>query len=266
MSFLENFLNSPLWLQAFFFFLQGSIFGSFANVLIYRLPREEKISLLKKSFCPSCKTPIPFYLNIPILSFFFLLGKCLNCKKKISIQYPLVELLMALIFLFLFLHIGWKWWLLESLIFGFMLLVASFIDLEKMIIPDSLTLGGIGLGLVAAFLNPEREFLPALYGVLLGGGFLLFVAWAYFAFRKQEGMGGGDIKMMGWIGAVLGFKSCFSVLLLSSILGSVIGASILLLQRNKSLKTHIPFGPYLALGALAYVFFGESLSLNFFFP
>lgn len=259
---LENILLLPTGLMTAFFFLQGSFFGSFANVLIYRMQKEEPLDLLKASHCPNCSYKIPFYLNIPILSWFLLRGHCKNCGEKFSFRYPLVEFLMATLFALLFLAIGWKWFLLEALIFGFMLLVASFIDWDQMILPDSFTLSGIALGLLGAALNPERLFMPSLYGVLLGGGFLLFVSFTYYLLRKQEGMGGGDIKMLAWIGALLTWESLPFVVLISCVMGSVLGLGLMLQSNKKSLQTALPFGPFLAFSSLLYIFL-EKWSVGF---
>ena len=250
----DFFLSLNIYWQVLVFFFYGAVFGSFANVLIYRLQQEKPISLFKASFCPHCSSPIPFYWNVPIISWFLLKGSCFKCSGKISFRYPLVEFLMAVMFPLLFFMIGWKWFLIEALIFGFALLVASFIDWDKMILPDSLTLSGIGIGLLGAFLNPERSFMDAVLGVLFGGGILILIAYFYYLIRKKEGMGGGDVKMLAWIGAVLGWKSLFFVLFCSCVLGSVLGAGMIMLQSNKKvLQTEFPFGPYLALSAFVFI-------------
>ena len=240
-----------------FFFIQGSFFGSFANVLIYRMQKKEPLDLFKKSYCPNCLYNIPFYLNIPILSWFILRGLCRNCEKPFSFRYPLVEFLMALIFSLLFLTVGWKWFLLEALFFAFALTVASFIDWDQMILPDSLTLLGLLIGLIGAWLNPERAFVSALFGAFFGGGVLLLVSYSYFVLRKKEGMGGGDIKMMAWIGAVLGWPSLSFIILSSCVIGSLVGGGMIWLGGKKLLQTAFPFGPFLAFSALIYIFLNE---------
>ena len=251
---IDNILQLPVWEQAVFFFIFGSMFGSFANVLIYRMQKQEPLNLLKRSFCPNCKYLIPFYLNLPILSWFLLRGRCQNCKECFSFRYPLVEFLMASLFALLFLHIGWEWFLLESLLFAFALVVVSFIDLDQMILPDSFTLSGMVVGLVGATLNPERLFLDSFIGFFLGGFILLFIAYIYHFIRKQEGIGGGDIKLLAWIGAVLGWKSIPFVLITSSFLGTIVGVFLILCDKKFHFKTAIPFGPYLAIAALFYIF------------
>lgn len=166
---------------------------------------------------------------------------------------------MGLMFAAIFYYQGWNWLLLEYLIFAFALITASVIDLDHMILPDEFTLSGIVIGLVGSLLNPEREFLPALFGMLIGGGFLWAIAALYVAIRKQEGMGGGDIKLLAWIGAVLGWKSIPFVILSFSVIGSLVG--IFFMFRTKAgLNTAIPYGPFLAGGALLYIFGGHWLA------
>lgn len=171
---------------------------------------------------------------------------------------------MTMLFLAAYLSVGWSWTLLEYLVFIFSLVTVSFIDLDHMILPDTFTLSGIGIGLVGALLNPERDFYDSVFGVLLGGGFLWAIAYLYFVIRKREGMGGGDIKLLAWIGAVLGWQAIPLVILVASLLGSVVGIGLALLATKRSAASTddtelatfaIPFGPFLALGALLYLLF-----------
>ena len=243
----------------FFFFALGAIFGSFANVVIFRLPRDESV-VKPRSYCYSCKTPIKWYDNIPIFSWFILRGKCRHCGAKFSFRYPLVEIITGVLFLLSYHYAGLTWNLLEYLLFVFGLVVCTFIDLDHMILPDEFTLSGIVIGLIGAALNPQREFLDAFFGVLMGGGFLWGMAYIYFLFTKQEGMGGGDIKLLAWIGALLGWKAIPFVIMSSAIIGSVVG--LFMARKQKAgLKTVIPFGPYLALGAVLYLFGGQTIAL-----
>lgn len=245
----------------------GLCLGSFANVVILRLPEGKSVAL-PRSACPDCQTPIKWYDNIPVLSYVILKGKCRSCKKTISIQYPIVELTMAALFLFVAMSVGFKWTLLEYLIFVFGLVVVSFIDLKHYIIPDVFSLSGIVIGLLGAAINPEREFLSSLWGVLMGGGFLWLIAYLYLVIRKQDGMGGGDIKLLAWIGAVLGWPAIPFVILSSSILGSLVGA-IVMFRTKDGLQTVLPFGPFLALGSVLYLLGGHKLAfayLTLFFP
>ncbi|MGE5086925.1 MAG: prepilin peptidase, partial [Bacillota bacterium] len=213
-----------------------------------------------RSYCYSCKTPIKWYDNIPILSWFILRGKCRHCGAKFSFRYPLVEIITGVLFALSYHYAGISWNLLEYLIFIFGLVVCTFIDLDHMILPDEFTLSGIVIGLVGAALNPQREFLDAFFGVLMGGGFLWGMAYVYYLMTKNEGMGGGDIKLLAWIGALLGWKAIPFVIMSSAIIGSVVGLLAARKQRA-GLKTVIPFGPYLALGAVIYLFGGQTIAL-----
>lgn len=244
------------------FFILGAIFGSFGNVVIYRLPKEESV-VKPRSYCYNCKKTIKWYDNIPILSWFILHGRCRNCGAKFSFRYPLVEIIMASLFALSYHYVGFSWSLLEYLIFIFGLVVCTFIDFDHMILPDEFTLSGIVIGLIGAALNPHREFMDAFLGVLMGGGFLWGMAYVYYLLTKNEGMGGGDIKLLAWIGALLGWKAIPFVIMSSAIVGSVVG--IVMSRKQKAgLKTVIPFGPYLALGAIFYLFGGETIALWYF--
>lgn len=249
------------------FFLFGSMLGSFANVIIYRLPLGKSV-VTPRSHCQVCGKTVPWYHNIPVFTWFILRGKCYNCKSPFSILYPIVELLMGFLFSAIYLKFNLSWLTLEYSFFIFGLVVVSVIDLDHFILPDVFTIGGTILGLIGSIINPEREFLDALFGILMGGGFLWLIAYLYWVLRKEEGMGGGDIKLLAWIGAVLGWKAIPFVIFFSSISGSIIGVSVMIKNRG-NLKTVIPFGPYLALGAIVYLFAGSDLSqwyLNLLFP
>lgn len=257
-----------LELLPFYLFLMGLLLGSFANVIIYRWPQGKSV-VAPRSSCPKCHKKISWYDNVPVLSWLWLRGRCRSCREIISWRYPLVEILMATLFLAVYYHVGAQWILLEYLWLVFGLVTVSFIDFDHYLLPDRFTLSGIVVGLLGALINPEREFLDAFLGVLLGGGFLWAIAYFYYVFRKEEGMGGGDIKLLAWIGAVLGWKAIPFVILSSSIIGSIIGLLWSLKKQDKGLKTVIPFGPYLALGALLHILGGQSLAdwyLGLFFP
>lgn len=253
-------------ISIFFAFVFGACFGSFANVVIYRLPAEE--TLMGRSRCSGCRKQIAWYLNIPLLSYFFLKGKCANCGQKFSLRYPLVEFITAVLFALVVYFYGVSWLSLEYLVLCFGLVVGSFIDFDHMILPDEITLGGLVLALLGAWLNPEREFLDGLFGFLFGGGILWLVAYVYFVFTGREGLGGGDIKLLAWLGALLGWKAIPFVILSASILGSVVGIT-LSRRKKEGLKTMIPFGPFLAVGALLYLFGLKSVGIwyvDLFFP
>ena len=260
------------WRGAAVFFLIGSFFGSFANVLIFRMIRNiqngSPLNLMGRSRCPHCQYIIPFYLNIPLFSWLFLRGQCKNCGKAFSFRYFLIELLLACLFSALFLQIGWKWFLLEALLFAFALAAAGAIDWDTMILPDAFTLSGIALGLLGAALNPERAFLDSFFGVLFGGGILWLVAVIYQLIREQEGLGGGDIKLLAWIGAVLGWRAIPFVTITSCLAGALAGLILMLRSGKEGFQTAIPFGPYLAGGAALNIFlrgWGDAY-ISFFIP
>ena len=239
------------WFLCPVLFIFGTMFGSFANVVIYRMPKGESV-VFPRSFCRACSTPIPWYNNIPVLSWFILRGKCAKCGAKYSFRYPFVELLMGTLFALAGYSLGFEWTLLEALIFIFCVVCASFIDLDHMILPDKFTLSGIAIGLIGAALNPDRAFMPALIGAVFGFGFLWAIAYLYIVFRNREGMGGGDIKLIAWIGAVLGWKAIPFVILVSSMIGSVVGVAVALRTKG-GMNQEIPFGPFLAGAALLYL-------------
>jgi leader peptidase (prepilin peptidase) / N-methyltransferase len=250
-----------------FLFIFGALLGSFANVIIYRWPKKQSV-VTPRSRCPHCHKTIAFYDNIPILSWFILKGKCRLCRKPISFRYVVVELLMALLFVTVYHFTGLNWTLLEYLIMTFGLVTASFIDIDHFLLPDVITLPGMVIGLIGAALNPERPFLDAVFGLIFGGGFLWAIAYVYQILRKEEGMGGGDIKLLAWVGAVLGWKAIPFIIVSSSLVGTILGL-LLAGKARKGLKTVIPFGPYLAMGAILYLCGGEGIAqwyFNLFFP
>ncbi len=256
------------------FFVLGLIFGSFANVCIWRLPRGEEV-VRTPSHCPECGAAIRWFDNIPVISYLWLKGRCRQCRRSISLRYPLVELSTALVFLALYLHYGLSLELVMALPFGWALLVLSAIDLEHYILPDVITLPGIILGLVGAglasldlplFLEPISgqgcgwpPIAESLAGLLLGGGFLWFSAWAGRLVFRQEAMGGGDIKLAAMIGAFLGLRGLLVALFAAFLTGSLSGLGLILSGKLKPRKSILPFGPFLALGALIAVFLGRPL-------
>jgi leader peptidase (prepilin peptidase)/N-methyltransferase len=255
---------SPIVIFYIFAFIFGAVVGSFLNVCICRLPKNESI-VFPPSHCPTCDYRIPWYDNVPIISYLILRGRCRSCKARISIQYPLVELVNALLTLFLFIHFGISLTFLLLFIFCSALVVITFIDLEHQIIPDVISLPGIPLGFVSSFfisdLYHEGMLLGwknSLIGIVVGGGSLWLVASGYELLTKKEGMGGGDIKLLAMMGAFLGWKAIPFIIFVSSLIGSVIGITVMLM-RKKDAKLAIPFGPFLALGAVLYIFFGRQL-------
>ena len=248
---------NPELLVALFALLFGLVIGSFLNVCICRLPRDESI-VSPPSHCPVCAYQIRWYDNIPLASYLLLRGKCRGCGTHISLQYPLVELLNGLLTLAVFLRFGLSLTGLAMVFFCSALVVITFIDLEHQIIPDEISLPGIVIGFILSFFLTEPGWLNSLIGLLLGGGSLLLVAWTYHRLTGNEGMGGGDIKLLAMMGAFLGWKAVPFILFTSSLSGSVIGLSLMMVQRKDG-KLAIPFGPYLALGALLYLFYGKLL-------
>lgn len=235
----------------------GMVVGSFLNVCICRMPKNESI-VSPPSHCPLCSYQIRWYDNIPLVSYLLLQGKCRGCGAHISIQYPLVELLNGLLTLFLFLRFGPTLSFAVLFLFCSALVVITFIDIEHQIIPDEISLSGIVAGFVLSFFLEGHNWLNSLIGILLGGGSLLSVAYVYHRLTGKDGMGGGDIKLLAMMGAFLGWKAVPFIVFSSSLVGSVIGVSIMLFQKKDS-KLAIPFGPYLAFGAVLYIFYGEPL-------
>ncbi len=255
------------WELILFFGVLGALLGSFANVLIHRLPAGLSI-VRPRSHCTSCRQAVKWYHLIPIFSFLILKGHCAHCGARISFRYFIVEVLMAYLFCLCVHRYGLSFTSFEYLIFIFGVVTASFIDLDHMLLPDKITYPGMLLALVGSVLNPERHFIDSVLGLVVGGGSLWLVAYLYFLWRKEEGLGGGDIKLMAWIGALLGWQSIAFVVMTGSLVGTIFGLA-LSLGSSRSLKTAIPFGPYLALGALMFIFGGSQLSslyLSLFFP
>jgi leader peptidase (prepilin peptidase) / N-methyltransferase len=236
-------------------FIFGAIVGSFLNVCIFRLPENNSI-VQPSSRCPHCLNPVRFYDNIPLLSFFILRGKCRDCGAKISWRYPLVELITAIFSLLLFAKFYLTLNFLIFFAFTAVLIIITFIDLDHQIIPDVLTLPGIPVFFLLAIFIVKLPWLEALIGLLVGGGVLLAIAFVYELLTKREGMGGGDIKLLALIGGFLGWKSLIFILLFSSLLGAVVGITVMVMK-GKDMKYAVPFGPFLSAAAVAYLFWGD---------
>lgn len=243
-----------------FFFALGLITGSFLNVCIYRIPRKKSI-VFPSSRCPYCNVPIRPFDNIPVLSYLFLGGKCRECKAGISIRYPVVELMNGIMYALLLLRFGLHGYTLFYMILVSSLIVITFIDLDHQIIPDSITLPGIVIGLIIGsfylidpFFRSERlGVLSSVIGFLAGGGIFYLIA-----VLSKGGMGGGDIKMMGMLGSILGWKGVLATTFIGSLTGSFIGIGLMVF-RKKGRKAKIPFGPFLALGAVVALFYGQEI-------
>ncbi len=237
-----------------FIFIFGSIIGSFLNVVILRLPGEKLSIVYPPSHCPKCESELRWYENIPIISYISLRGKCGHCKNSISLQYPVVELLMALLAIAVVATFGISITAAGYMLFCASLLAITWIDIHHQIIPDKISLPGIFIGFFFSFVNINVTWQNSLLGLLIGGGVLYAIALLYMILRKQEGMGGGDIKLLAMIGAFLGWQSLLFVIFFSSVTGTVVGLGAMVKQR-KGGATRIPFGPFLALAALIYLFF-----------
>lgn len=254
----------------FFAALFGLVIGSFLNVCIYRIPKNKSI-VWPSSFCPKCGKPIKFYDNIPVFSYILLWGKCRQCKAPISCQYPVVELLTGLLTV-LFV---WRWgltpWTGVLLVAVYSLIILSVIDLELMIIPDRFSLGLIVLGLAFSWLNPNftgsgwSRFLESLLGAGVGFFGTLAVALLGYVMFKKEAMGGGDVKLMGGIGAFIGWPGVITTIVFASALGLVYSV-FLMIFKGKGKGDAIPFGPFLSAGALINLFYlvrPEMLAIHF---
>lgn len=258
------------WVYAFVFAF-GACLASFLNVVIWRVPRGESI-VSPPSHCPKCNAAIPWYLNIPILSWLALRGKCAACKNPISPRYPLVELLGGLLFVAAYARFGvaaplaWIWLAL--------MLVGSFIDFDHKLLPDFVTVGGMIYGVVLSFgaalsrhlgydfpLAPfEVSPLLSLSGLAFGFGLLWLIRFLGSKAFKREAMGMGDVFLMGAVGALFGPLAVVMVLMLSSVLGSLVGVGLILAAKARLGKfVEIPYGPYICLGCLAWMFYGPEL-------
>lgn len=246
-------------------FIFGAVIGSFLNVCIYRIPRGLSI-ISPSSACPFCGARIRFYDNIPIISYLILKGKCRNCNSGISIRYPIVEFVNAVLYVLILLRFSLNniYAFLIYLAFISSLVVITFIDLEFQIIPDRITLPGIPLSLVfGATILPDPffrydllGFRASLIGLLSGGGLFYLIAVIGKAIFKQDAMGGGDIKMMAMIGGLLGWKGVIFTTFVGSLIGSIAGLMLIVLKgRRRGIK--IPFGPFLAIGAISSLLIGQ---------
>lgn len=246
-------------------FIFGAVIGSFLNVCIYRIPRKQSI-VFPSSRCPSCDTPIKAWDNIPIISYVLLRGRCRSCREKISPRYPLVEALNAFLYAAALWRYGPGWDLVVYCVLLSALIVITFIDLDFLIIPDRITIPGIALGLAAGcFILPDPFMRRSLLGYKASiagaaGAFIFYFLMAELSIRlfKKEGMGGGDIKMMTMIGGFMGWKTAILTTFAGSLLGSL-GGIALMVVKGKGRGTLIPFGPFLATGAVISLFFGQEI-------
>ena len=260
------------------FVIIGLLLGSFLNVCISRIPLCKSV-IFPRSICPSCSQQIKFYDNIPVISFVFLGGRCRLCKARISWQYPVVEILTGTIFWITYLTYGAQVRSFILLMFFSSLIVLIFIDLNERILPNIITLPGILLATACSFwisiddptglfvlkslgiseqLEWRVSFTNSLLGIFLCGGFFWIVAGIYLYLKKSEGMGGGDIKLIGMIGGFLGVKLGFLTIMIGSILGTLIGLSFIKIM-NKDIKYELPFGSFLGGAAIVSALWGQQI-------
>jgi leader peptidase (prepilin peptidase) / N-methyltransferase len=261
----------------------GAIIGSFLNVVIHRVPRDESI-VFPNSRCPSCGATIAFYDNVPILSYAVLRGKCRGCSTPISIRYPAVEVLTALLFVAITWHDGLTLTLPFDLIFATSIIILLFIDAEHMILPNVITYPGIVFAVVARFAIPFFTGRPvfddvpslmqgalgtmpfwvvslvgAVVGALIGGGSLWLMGWTWEKLRGIEAMGLGDVKMMFMVGAYLGWRLTILTIFIGVLSGSLIGIVIMMKQKDRNMQMLLPFGVFLGLGSIAALLFGTQI-------
>jgi leader peptidase (prepilin peptidase)/N-methyltransferase len=255
-------------------FIFGSMIGSFLNVCIHRLPLEQSI-VTPRSHCPKCKRPIPWYDNIPFVSFLLLKGKCRFCKEAISFRYFLVELLTAAVFLTFYNQYGFGFRFFFYTLFVSALIVATFVDIKHRIIPDEISVGGIAAGFLlnaqlGIHLHPFRyQWMPArnsLLGIVVGGGIIWLTGYlfdlVYFKMLKKgpisgetESMGGGDVKLLAMIGAFLGWKAALFTFFVAPVFGSIIGVINLIVTKDHT----IPYGPFLSFSAFISLFWLDKI-------
>jgi leader peptidase (prepilin peptidase)/N-methyltransferase len=247
----------PRWVWLTLAFLYGAIIGSFLNVCIYRIPRGEEI-IKTPSHCPACGERIPWYLNIPILSWFILRGRSACCDARLSFQYPLVELACAILTTYLFATLGLTFEFLSAWLFTCLLLILLVTDWQTMRLPDILTIPGAVLGLIFAFSNVRIDITNALLGVIVGAGGFLVVALLYRFTRGHEGMGMGDVKLMGMVGAFLGWQSTLLVVIIGSVIGLIAGG-IIIARSPDGAKTRLPYGTFLGIAAIIVLLWGQPI-------
>ena len=243
-----------------FVIILGGLWGSFANVCIYRLPLDKSV-VSGRSYCPKCKKQITWKDNIPIISYFLLNGKCRKCKKPISSQYALVEFLSILFFTIIYFLYGITLTTLLLMILSLSFIIIFFIDLKHFIIPNEITFSMMALGFLKSF-DPNLNslfpnYINSLIGGLLGYGIIWSIIYFYKQVRKKEGMGLGDAKLFAVVGFWFGWLSIPFIIFLSSII-ALLSVVPSLLKNSRTMSSQIPFGPYIITGTLIYLFFQNS--------
>ena len=240
-----------LWLA-----ILGLAIGSFLNVCIHRVPRRMSI-VSPASSCPQCGYVLRWIDNVPVVSYALLAGRCRACRTRIAPRYPIVELITMGVFISHYYVFGWDAVLIPRLVFAAILIALFAIDLEHHLLPNVITLPGIVVGLLFSLVFPPG-IVDALIGLLVGGGVLWLIGEAYYRYSGQEGMGGGDVKMLAMIGAFLGWEPVVLTLVLSSLIGSLVGVTVIAFRRG-SLKYALPYGTFLAIAALTSSLFGAEI-------
>lgn len=279
------FIGNTPWLAALCVAILGLLIGSFLNVVILRFPimlfrgwkkeceglnelpdhpalkdLSKPYNLLKPdSHCPQCQAPVRAWQNIPVISWLLLRGKCAGCQTKISVRYPLVEIATAIFSGILLLVFPWGWQLAAMLIFTWLLIAMAVIDIDHQILPDTMTIGLLWLGLMVNSQGLFTDLNSAVWGAVAGYGVLWAFFWLFKIFTGKEGMGYGDFKLLAALGAWLGYQSLPLIIILSSVVGAVIGIiGVIILGRDKNLP--IPFGPYLAAAGWIAALWGNDIS------
>jgi leader peptidase (prepilin peptidase) / N-methyltransferase len=236
--------------------LLGLAVGSFLNVCIHRLPRQASV-VQPGSQCPACGDPLRWFDNVPVISYAILGGRCRQCRVRISVRYPIVELVTMSVFLAHGFVLGWDVLLVPRLLFACAMIVLFAIDLEHHLLPNAITLPGIAAGFAFSLLLPPGPLESAI-GIAVGGGVLWLIGEAYYRYAGHEGMGGGDVKMLAMIGAFLGWKLVIVTLVFSSIAGALIGLVVIAIRRG-GMKYALPYGTFLALAGLIASLFGDRI-------
>ncbi len=248
-------------LFSIFAFIFGAVFGSFFNVLIYRLPKDMDTIFLP-SHCPHCKRKIPWYYNIPILSYIILRGKCAFCGGKISLRYPFVETLSGIALLFIYTNYGFSLDTFIYFVFTGGFIVLFFTDLNDRILPDEITIGGTAVAILWSLRRDTISFKNSLAGAVFGFLILFSVWYFYKKIKREEGLGFGDIKLMALLGALFGVFKMLLILVFSSFSALIIGGTYMLLTK-KSKKYEIPFGSFLSFWGAVFLFWGNFIEKSY---